>query len=184
MNNTSQPTEKQKSDQTNDSKAATETPVMTQKQMKEFISTLSNADGIQGDYAFNGFLFFFQTIYEAIRTNPVEAGNLMFELQQHVFNKLMWESYHAYINHMRKAHLIFERAEPFVDLEPVMDLSETELEDLALPLSTLIQNPHLPQSIKDALKNNLNGNHIDFYTPENILGNLKELAEVKDAEEN
>jgi hypothetical protein len=59
----------------------------------------------------------------------------------------------------------------------VLDLSNSSVEDLAQTLSGIMHNPHLPKPIKDCLKDNLNSNHIDFYSPENILGNLKELSE-------
>ncbi len=171
MDNTTTQTKKQNDDQNN----SADVPTMTEDEMKKFISTLANTQEIQGDYVFNGFLFFFQTINEAIRSSQVEAQNLMLHLQEHVFHKLMWESFWAFDAHRKKAHLIFEKTEPFVEYEPIVDLSETELEDLALPLSTLLKNPHLPESIKDALEGELNGNHTDFYTPENIAGNLREL---------
>ncbi len=78
------------------SKPTTETPKMTEEEMKKFISVVANTGQIQGDYVFNGFIFFFNSIYEVIKESPVEAQNLMFHLQQHVFNNLMWESYWAF----------------------------------------------------------------------------------------
>ena len=59
----------------------------------------------------------------------------------------------------------------------VLDLSKSSVEDLAVTLSGLMHNPNLPKPIKDCLENNLNVSHTDFYTPENILGNLKEMSE-------
>ena len=59
----------------------------------------------------------------------------------------------------------------------VLDLSKSSVEDLAVTLSGLMHNPNLPKPIKDCLEDNLNVSHTDFYTPENILGNLKEMSE-------
>ena len=56
----------------------------------------------------------------------------------------------------------------------ILDLSNSTVEDLARTLSGIMHNPNLPKPIKDCLEDNLNSNHIDFYSPENILGNLKE----------
>jgi len=62
------------------------------------------------------------------------------------------------------------------DSEPdVLDLSDSSIEDLAQKLSDIMHNPNLPKEIQDCLEDNLNVNHIDFYSPENILGNLKQL---------
>ncbi len=46
-----------------------------------------------------------------------------------------------------------------------------------------MHNPHLPKQIHECLEENLNADFIDFYSPENILGNLKEMkrAEGKSA---
>lgn len=176
-----------------------EKPVMTEEEMKKFISTISNTESIQGDYVFNGFLFLLQSISEVINRSPVEARDLMSHLQQHVFNNLMWESYRAFDAHRKKAHLIFSKSAPYIyedteeeTAEPkteqrqptpldelkVLDLPNSSAEVLAETLSGIMHNPHLPKSIYDCLADNLNVNHIDVYSPENILGNLKEMSEV------
>jgi hypothetical protein len=63
-----------------------------------------------------------------------------------------------------------------------LDLPDSSIEDLAGKLSEIMDNPNLPKVIQDCLEDNLNINHIDFYTPENILGNLKSLAEESEAQ--
>ncbi len=107
-------------------KSATETPIMSQEEMQRFISVIANAEHIQGDYVHNGFLCFFQSIYEAIKENPVEAQNLMFHLQQHVFNKLMWESFWAFEAYRKKAHSIFSSTEPYIYYEEESEEEETK----------------------------------------------------------
>lgn len=150
----------------------TEIPMMTEEEMKKFISTMSNMGEIQGDYVYNGFLFFFQTISETVKENPVEAQDLMFHLQQHVFNNLMWESYWAFDAHRKQAHLIFSAAEPFIyhedESEPEdkkeianslpFDLSEQpencqHLNTVASQLSSVLRNPNLPAHIYNAVMN-------------------------------
>ena len=199
MNNTSQPTEKQKSD---NNEAAT-VPTMTEAEMKEFISILTRSDDLQGDYAFNGLLFFFQSVNEAIKKSPVEAQNLMHHLQQHVFNSLMWESFWAFDAHRRKCHLIFNRTEPFVyssesetekTAEPptaAEDLNEDSDEDfnlgtieeldgggLALALSGVLKNPNLPVDIYNGVKRGLN----DVFNSLPVALN-HELSEYEDSPE-
>ncbi len=61
------------------------------------------------------------------------------------------------------------------DEPQVLDLSDSSVEDLAKKLSDILHNPNLPKTIYDCLADTLNVSHIDFYSPENILGNLKEL---------
>jgi cAMP phosphodiesterase len=164
-----------KNDTTNEIKTpeekTTETPKMTEEEMKKFISVISNTQEIEGDYLFNGFLFFFQTISETVRENPVEAQNLIFQLQQHVFNNLMWESFWAFDAHRKKAHLIFSTAEPHIyhdeeaeaekDEKEIaeslpLDLSELpescqHLNTLANQLSSVLRNPNLPADIYNAI---------------------------------
>ncbi len=60
-----------------------------------------------------------------------------------------------------------------------LDVSDSSIEDLAQKLSDIMHNPNLPEVIQDCLEDYLNVNHIDFYSPENILGNLKQLSNEK-----
>ena len=178
MNNTPSPTEKQKDDNSDN------VPTMTEDEMKNFFSVISNTEHLQGDYVFNGFLFFFHSVYEAIKKSPVEAQNLMFHLQQHVFNNLMWESFYAFDAHRKKAHLIFADAEPypkFAEVEAVESLPESSAENLALALSGILRNPHLPEKIHNALAEVLDVPESDAHTPEIILWNFVKAneAEVK-----
>lgn len=179
MNNTT----KQQENKNKDLKPAIEMPVMTEDEMKKFISTVSNTESIQGDYVFNGFLFFFQSVYELIKANPVEAQNRMFHLQQHIFNNLMWESFHAFDAHRKKAHLIFGKSEPFIsyekadEAEQVLDLSNSSVESLAQSLSQLMHNPNLPTSVYNCLADEFAEIDVDTNSPENILKNLKKAGE-------
>jgi len=61
----------------------------------------------------------------------------------------------------------------------VLDVSDSSIEDLAQKLSDIMRNPNLPKPIQDCLEDNLNSNHIDFYSRENILENLKTLRETE-----
>ncbi len=183
-------------------KSATETPIMSQEEMQRFISVIANAEHIQGDYVHNGFLCFFQSIYEAIKENPVEAQNLMFHLQQHVFNKLMWESFWAFDAHRKKAHLIFSSTEPFVyddeeeeskpDVEEkpeadCLDLSEMsekdletgDLNTLANQISAVMKNDLMPTRLFNAMADELSEVPKDWRTPEAILVNLQEIRKAE-----
>ena len=62
----------------------------------------------------------------------------------------------------------------------VLGLSDSSIEDLAQKLSDIMHNPNLPEVIHECLEENLNTDFIDFHTPENILGNLKEMKKAKD----
>jgi hypothetical protein len=59
----------------------------------------------------------------------------------------------------------------------ILDLSNSTIEDLAQSLSDLMHNPNLPKKIYECLEEKLNVSHTDFYSAENILGNLKELQQ-------
>lgn len=155
----------------------TKPPKMTEEEMKKFISVISNAQEIEGDYVHNGFLFFFQTISETVKESPVEAQNLMFHLQRHVFNNLMWESFWAFGAHRKKAHLIFSTAELHIyhdeEAEAEKDEKEIaeslreaqtdtekytgdiELDNMALSISGLLNNPNLPTKFYNELQNAL-----------------------------
>ncbi len=61
----------------------------------------------------------------------------------------------------------------------VLDVSDSSIEDLAQKLSDIMHNPYLPKEIQECLEENLSFNYIDFHTPENILGNLKELNKTE-----
>ncbi len=179
-------------------KPATETPIMTQEEMEKFITVIGRTE-LQGDYLFNGFLFFFQSIYEVIKRSPVEAQNLMFHLQQHVFNKLMWESFWAFDAHRKKAHSIFSSTEPFsydddgdeenkseveekpetdcLDLSQMSakDLETDDLDALASQISAVMKNDLMPTRLFNAMADELSEMPEDWRTPEAILENLKAL---------
>ncbi len=184
----------------NDTTNKTETPVMTEEEMKKFISVVCNTDAIEGDYLFNGFLFFFQTISETVEKNPVDAQNLIFHLQQHVFNNLMWESFWAFDAHRKKAHLIFSTAEPHIyhdgeakaekdekeiaeslreaqtDTEKYM--GDIELDNLALLLSGVLNSPNLPTGVYNGLVKGLDDAFNDLPSDSN-----KELSEYQNTPE-
>ncbi len=184
---------------TPEEKPAAEKPIMTEEEMKKFISVICSSE-IQGDYSFNGFLFFFQTIQETIKKNPVDAQNLVFHLQQHVFNDLMWESFWAFDAHRKKAHLIFSTAEPHIyhdekaeaekDEEEIAESlreaqTDTEnytgnanLDNLALLLSGVLNNPNLPIDIYNGLKRGMNDAFNNLPPEKN-----HELSEFEDSPE-
>ncbi len=193
-----------KNDTTNEIKTpeekTTETPKMTEEEMKKFISVISNTQEIEGDYLFNGFLFFFQTISETVKKSPVDAQNLIFHLQQHVFNNLMWESFWAFDAHRKKAHLIFSTAEPHIyheeEAEAEKDEKEIaeslreaqtdtekytgdiELDHLALSMSDLLNNPNLPTGVYNGLVKALDDAFNDLPSDSNI-----ELSEYQNTPE-
>ncbi len=123
----------------------------------------------------------------------------MFHLQQHVFNKLMWESFWAFDAHRKKAHLIFSSTEPFfydddgdeenksevaeksetdcLDLSQMSakDLETDDLDALASQISAVMKNDLMPTRLFNAMADELSEMPEDWRTPEAILENLKAL---------
>jgi hypothetical protein len=150
-------------------KTAPETPKMTKEEMKKFISILGNSEEIQGNYVFNGFLVFFESISATIKKNPVDAQNLMLHLQQHVFNNLMWESFYAFDAHRNNAYSIFSTSEPHIyDEETPEPEKENDsdaakvaadfqpLDVVSKQVSDLLNNPNTPKPIYGALSAGIN----------------------------
>jgi hypothetical protein len=59
----------------------------------------------------------------------------------------------------------------------VLDLSESSVEDLARKLSDIIHNPYTSDRIRGCIEDELLMQKVDFYTPENILIDLKTKLE-------
>lgn len=174
---------------------------MNQEEMSALIRTLlSNAD--HHPRAVDGLIFLLQSL-SIIGEKHISLIDLCDALIMEIYNESFHQSvaeriYVESISHRyrstdynRSCRTINQEVRDEVNwivennqvpIIPAKDETDkSNLEDLSRQISEIMHNPHLPRTVYHALGDDLSTNFLeaDFYSPENVLSNLKEVATIE-----